>query len=304
MDLTDNKKQYLADIGLVVFAILQGAAFVAGKDALESITPMFLLAFRFGIAALFLYGFLFKKIGKLTKDDIIKGSIVGTVLFAAFAAQTYGLLFTTASKQGFLLTTYVVMVPFLYWFVHKKRPQLKAIVGSLITIVAIYLISLQGSLSLELGDSLTIFGAFLFAVHILSIEHFTKNMNVFKLAFIQIMVAWGWSMLTAFITEPIPVDMNGRVWASLLFLGIFSTFVCFTIQTVAQKYTSSSHASILMSMESVFAAILGVLLLGEMMSKSVVIGCGLIFIAVLIIELDIKRFGTVKSEDVPIKNVY
>jgi len=303
MRLNDSKKQYLADISLVVFAILQGAAFVAGKDALDSITPMFLLAYRFGIAALFLYGFLFKWIGKLTKEDVVKGVIVGTVLFSAFTAQTYGLLFTTASKQGFLLATYVVMVPFLYWLVHKKRPQLKVFVGSVITIIAIYLISLQGSLSLELGDALSLLGAFLFGVHILSIEYFTKHMNVFKLAFVQIMVALVWSLLTAFITEPIPVIMSGRVWYSLLFLGIFSTFVCFTIQTVAQKYTSSTHASIIMSMESVFAAILGVMLLGEIMTRNIIIGCCLIFIAVLVIELDIKPFGMRKSEDASIKDI-
>ncbi len=302
MVLTDSKKRYLADISLVAFAVLQGAAFVAGKDALVSITPMFLLAYRFGIATLFFYGFLSKRIGKLSKEDVVKGTAVGTVLFSAFAAQTYGLLFTTASKQGFLLSTYVVMVPFLYWLVHKKRPRLKAFVGSVITIAAIYIISMQGSLSLELGDALTLVGAFLFGVHILSIEHFTKNMNVFKLAFVQILVALVWSLLTAFITEPIPAMMTGRVWYSLLFLGVFSTFVCFTIQTVAQKYTSSSHASIIMSMESVFAAILGVVLLGETMTSNIIIGFGLIFIAVLVIELDIKPLGRHHSRETEIED--
>lgn len=303
MRLNDSKKQYLADISLVVFAVLQGAAFAAGKDALDIITPMFLLAFRFGIAALFLYGFCFKWIGKLTKEDVVKGVIVGTVLFSAFAAQTYGLQFTTASKQGFLLTTYVVMVPFLYWFVHKKRPQVKVFVGSAITIIAIYLISLQGSLALALGDALTLLGALLFGVHILSIEYFTKHMNAFKLAFVQITVAFAWSLLTAFITEPIPVITSGRVWYSIFFLGIFSTFVCFTIQTVAQKYTSSTHASIIMSTESVFAAILGVILLDEIMTSNIVLGCGLIFIAVLVIELDINPLGMRKVKDASLEDV-
>jgi len=264
---------------------------------------MFLLAFRFGIAALILYGFMFKWIGKLTKEDIKNGIIVGTVLFAAYAAQTYGLKYTTASKQGFMLTTYVVMVPFLYWLVHKKRPQLRVIVGSVITIVAIYLISLQETLSLELGDVLTLVGAFLFAAHILFLEHFTKHMNVFKLAFMQMVMAWFLSTTTAFLTEPIPFEISSRIWISLLFLGVFSTFICFTIQTVAQKYTSSSHASIIMSTESVFAAIMGVLILGEVMTKNVIVGCCMIFVAVLIIELDIKLFRKNKSEVISVENV-
>lgn len=303
MRLTDKKKQYFADIGLVVFAILQGAAFVAGKDALDSITPMFLLAFRFGIATLFLYGFMFKWIGKLTKEDVRNGIIVGTFLFAAYAAQTYGLKYTTASKQGFVLTTYVVIVPFLYWIVHKKRPQLRVIVGSVITIFAIYLISLQETLSLEIGDMLTLVGAFLFAAHILSLEHFTKHMNVFKLAFMQMVMACFLSTITAFLTEPIPLEISSRIWLSLLFLGVFSTFICFTIQTVAQKYTSSSHASIIMSTESVFAAIMGVLILGEVMTRNVIIGCCMIFTVVLVIELDVKLFKKNKSEEIPAKIV-
>ncbi|MBI9011717.1 MAG: DMT family transporter [Clostridiales bacterium] len=303
MRLTDKKKQYFADVSLVVFAILQGAAFVAGKDALNSITPMFLLAFRFGIAALILYGFMFKWIGKLTREDIKNGVVVGTVLFAAYAAQTYGLKYTTASKQGFMLTTYVVMVPFLYWLIHKKRPQIRVVVGSVITIVAIYLISLQETLSLEIGDVLTLVGAFLFAAHILFLEHFTKHMNVFKLAFMQMVMACFLSTTTALLTEPIPFEISSRIWLSLLFLGVFSTFICFTIQTVAQKYTSSSHASIIMSTESVFAAIMGVLILGEVMTKNVIIGCCMIFVAVLIIELDVKLFRKSKSEAIPVENV-
>ncbi len=239
----------------------------------------------------------------MSLNDIKKGAVVGTILFSAFASQTFGLLYTTASKQGFLLSTYVVFVPLLYWIINKSRPRLKAIVGSLITLVGIYMISLQGAVSLKFGDSLTLLGALLFAAHIISIEYFAKDMNVFKLSFIQIVVAGILATLTAFITEPIPIEMTGRTWMSLVFLGVFSTFVCFTIQTVAQKYTSSSHASIIMSSESVFAAILGIVLLGEVMTINVLIGCGLILVAVLVIEVEFKHKDNKIKKSISSKNV-
>lgn len=286
--LTNNQRKYLSDFGLLFVAVVWGGGFVAVKDALNTVTPMFLMAIRFVLAVLVLYVFFFKQIGKLSKEDIKKGSVVGTILFLAFAAQTYGLQFTTASKQGFLTATYVVMVPFIYWILYKKRPALKAFIGSFITIMGIGLISLQNSLTLNLGDSLTLLCAFLFAAHIISIEYYAKDMNVFKLSFVQLSVAAIWFVIIALFTEPIPSVLSSRATFAIVYLAIFSTFACFTIQTIAQKYTSSSHASIIMSLESVFAAVFGILLLNESMTFSIVIGCILIFFAILIIEVEFK----------------
>ncbi|GAU76842.1 DMT family transporter [Fusibacter sp. 3D3] len=296
--LSKNQQKYLSDLSLLFVAAVWGGGFVAVKDALNTVTPMFLMAIRFVLAALFLYLFLFKWIGKLSRADIKKGSVVGIILFLAFSAQTIGLQYTTASKQGFLTATYVVMVPFLSWVFYKKIPGIKALVGSLMTILGIGLISYQG-FSFNLGDGLTLLCALLFAAHILSIEHFAKDMSVIKLAFVQIAVAAVLFVIAAFVTEPIPISLSPRAWFAILYSAIFSTFLCFTVQTVAQKYTTSSHASIILSLESVFAAIFGVLLLKEHMSKMMLLGCGLIFIAILIVELNIsfKSKPKVLTED-------
>ncbi len=288
-NLTTKQKTYLSDLSLLFVAVVWGGGFVAVKDALDTMTPMFLMAMRFTLAAAVLYVFLFKWIGKMTMDDWKKGSVVGALLFLGFTFQTIGLQFTTASKQGFLTATYVVMVPLLYWIFYKKRPPVKAFVGSVVTIIGIAFISLQGSIALNLGDTLTLICAVFFGAHIISIEYFAKDMNVFKLAFIQIAVAAVLSIGAALIMEPIPVEVTPRAWIAIVYLAIFSTFLCFTVQTVAQKFTSSSHASILMALESVFAAILGILLLGEVMTTNILIGCALIFTAVLIIEVEFKK---------------
>ncbi|MBF4692866.1 DMT family transporter [Fusibacter ferrireducens] len=296
--LSKNQQKYLSDLSLLFVAAVWGGGFVAVKDALNTVTPMFLMAIRFVLATLFLYMFLFKWIGKLSLQDIKKGSVVGIILFLAFSAQTVGLQYTLASKQGFLTATYVVMVPFLSWIFYKKMPGVKAFLGSLITVAGIGLISFQGTSSfvLNIGDGLTLLCALLFAMHILSIEYFAKDMAVIKLAFVQIAVAAILFVITAFITEPIPVSLSPRAWFAIVYLAMFSTFLCFTVQTVAQKFTTSSHASIILSLESVFAALFGVILLKEHMSKMMLVGCGLIFIAILMVELNFSSKSKLKVQ--------
>ncbi len=281
-----NMQKYLSDISLFFVAIVWGGGFVIIKDTLTTVTPMLLISLRFIMASIIMYLILNKKIGKITKEDLKKGSIVGFILYLAFATQTYGLQFTTASKQGFLTAVYVAIVPFLYWILYKKMPKFRVFLGSALTIIGIGLISLHGSLSMNKGDLLTLLCALFFAMHIISIEYFAKDMNVYKLAFVQIAVAAVFSTISAIATEPIVLTLSPKAWFSILFLAVFSTFLCFTVQTIAQKYTTSSHASIIMSLESVFAAIFGVLLLHEVMTPLMIIGCILIFSAILIIEVD------------------
>lgn len=295
MNRLHDKKKYIADLSLLFVAAVWGGGFVAVKDALNTLTPMFLMTMRFVLASIILYSFLHRKIGKVNKDDFKKGSIVGTILFLAFAAQTYGLQFTTASKQGFLTATYVVIVPLLYWLLYRKPPKMKTFIGSFLTIVGIAFISLESSLILNIGDLLTLVCAVFFAAHIISIEYFAKDMNVYKLAFVQIFVAAIWCIGLAFMTEPIPVSLSARAWLAIVYLATFSTFACFTIQTIAQKYTSSSHTSIILSLESVFAAVLGILILKEKMTSIILLGCALIFIAILIVEVDLDVIKNLKK---------
>lgn len=288
-NISIKKKQYLSDVSLLFVAAVWGGGFVAVKDALDTMTPLYLMSFRFILAVAIMYIFLHKKIGKMSKSDLKNGSVVGFILFLAFASQTFGLQYTTASKQGFLTATYVVMVPLLYWILYKKRPSTKAFVGSVITIIGIALVSLQKDLAFNYGDALTLLCALLFAAHIISLEYYTKKMDVLKLSFLQLAVAAVLFTVSAFVFEPMPVVVTPRAWYAIVYLAIFSTFACFTVQTIAQKHTSSSHASIIMSLESVFAAVFGVLLLGEILTPTMLIGCGLIFIAILLIEVEFKK---------------
>ncbi len=295
MEKKGFKKSLLADLSLLVVAFVWGGGFVAVKDALNTLSPMLLMAFRFTIASAIIYVFFRKKIGAITKGDLKGGSVVGLMLFAAFALQTIGLQYTTASKQGFLTAIYVVFVPLLYWLFYRKAPARKVFIASSLAIVGIGLISLNSGFSVNLGDGLTLGCAVFFALHILSIEYFSKDMNGFKLAFLQMAVAAVLCIAMALLTEPVRLALNQREWTAVLYLAVFSTFACFTIQTVAQRYTSSAHASLIMSLESVFAALLGVLLLGEVMTVKIVIGSVLVFAAILLIEVNWSKKKTIEE---------
>lgn len=290
-----RKMALLSDFALLIVAALWGGGFVVVKDALDLITPMYLMSMRFILASIVLYIFLHKKIGKISRSDLRDGSIVGCLLYLAFAAQTVGLQYTTASKQGFLTATYVVMVPIIHYFIYKKKPSKTVVISSVLAIIGIGLVSLNGELTINIGDMLTLLCAVFFAGHIISIEYFAKNMNVFKLSFLQIAIAAILFTLTALATETMPEEVASRSWLLLAYMAVFSTFLCFTIQTIAQKFTSSSHASLILSLESVFAAIFGVLLLKEKMTSMMLIGSIIIFMAILLIEGDFTFLNKTKN---------
>lgn len=283
--MNNRKKQLLSDMTLILVAFLWGGGFVAVKDTLNSMGPMSLNFFRFLIAVITMRIFLFKKIGKITKNDLKGGLAVGILLYLGYASQTIGLQYTTVSKQGFVTATYVVMVPFLYWIIHRKRPLLREFLASFATIIGVGLISLNQVGGFNLGDGLTLVCALFFALHILFIEIFTKDMDALKLAYLQMLIACILFLGTALVKEPLSFDLSGRVWGSLIYLGVFSSFLCLTLQTTAQKYTPSSHVSIFLSTESLFAAALGVLLLGETLTLRIIIGGSVILGAILLVEL-------------------
>ncbi len=286
MEKSDKKKQFLADFGLLIVAAVWGGGFIAVKDALDTMSPFLLMAYRFTIAAMIVYIFFKRKMGKITKEDFKGGFYIGLVLFIAFAFQTIGLKYTTASKQGFLTAIYCVLVPIMYWIVYKKIPGIKVFIGSILTIIGIYLVSMHEAISFSIGDGLTLICAIFFAIHILLLEYYTKKIDVFKLTFLQLAVAAIFGLIFSFIFEVPRIDISSRELFAIVYLAFFSTFICYVLQTLCQKYTPSSHASIIMSLESVFAAIFGVLLLNEVMTPLMIVGCAIIFLAILITEVD------------------
>lgn len=282
-----TKKQALfADLGLVAVAFVWGSGFVASKNALDSMSPMMLMAVRFTVAAL-LSGFIFRKnLKTVSKETIKAGCVIGFFLFTAFAAQMIGLQYMLAGKQAFLTGTNVIMVPFIFWAVKKQQPDQYNFVAAFIMLLGLALLTIDFSAGFTLnpGDALTLLCAFLYACHIVVVGIYSKEHDPIALTVIQLgfaaLVSLAYVIIFGEFTLAIPLAglFNG------LYLGVFCTFLAFLGQTVAQKYTNSTHAAIILSLEAVFGSLLSILILGDNFTFTMFLGCLIIFLGILTAE--------------------
>ncbi len=299
MEMLDKKKILLADLALLIVAIIWGGGFIITKNALNSVTPLYLTALRFWVAFFIIATIFIKKFKDITLDDIKGGTIVGIFLYMGFATQTIGIQFTTAGKSAFLTGTGVVMVPFLYWIIFKEKPDKFSTIGAIICFIGITALTLDEKIStIGLGDSLTLSCALFFACHIVSTGFYVRKMDMRILTSLQFLVVAILSTITAVFYEKMPMDMSINSWVSILFLGLFSTCVAFFLQTVGQKYTSSTHVAIILSMESVFGTIFSAIFLKESLSINMILGCVSILIAIITVETRWEFMKNKKNKNV------
>ncbi|QZY54996.1 DMT family transporter [Crassaminicella profunda] len=302
LEKASNKKiSVYADLSLLLVAMIWGGGFIVMKDTLHILKPFYMNALRFSVASITLGIIFWKKTIKITKKDLKYGTIVGIFLWIAFITQTIGLQYTTVSKSAFLTGTNVVIVPFLVWIITKKHPDWYALMGAFLCAIGIGLLTLQGSLSIGIGDGLTLLCAIFFAAHITSVGHFAEGMDPINLATIQMAVTGILSIIGAVILEPVPKFTGNAVdlIISLSYMTFVSTMGAFFIQNVAQKYTTSTHAAIILSLESVFGTIFGVMLMGDLLNIRMVLGCILIFCAIIIAETKLSfLFPQKKTKEV------
>lgn len=296
-NIKNKKRLVLADLALFLVAIIWGGGFIVIKDSLSIITPLFLMAIRFGLAAVVVGLVFHKRLKRISRTDMTSGGVVGVFLFLAFAVQTIGLQYTDASTQAFLTATNVVFVPFISFFWLKTKPDVNSVVGSVLTLIGIGFITLSNGFSMGLGDSLSLLGAVFFALHFISIGYFAPEMDTVVLSFVQIAVAAVAMTIVAFVFEPLPSALPLKFWMGIGYQVIFATVGCLLIQNAAQKYTTTTHASIIVSLEAVFATIFGILLLGENLTLNKVIGFTCVFAAILLIESNIELFGSKSNKD-------
>lgn len=280
----ENKKTLYADASLLLVAIIWGSGFVVTKNALDYVTPYYLLSYRFIISTVLLSIIMFKKIKKASIKDIKAGVIIGLILFAGFATQTVGLQYTEAGKQAFITATNVVMVPFIYWAISKKRPDKFDLAAAFLCLVGIGVFSLNSDLTMGYGDFLTLLCAVMFAFHISSTGYFAKESDPYVISVVQLGTAGILSLIFALLFEGTEINIQGETIIPILYLAIFSTMLAFLIQTVSQKYTSSTHAAIILSLEAVFGSTFAIIFLKEPLTIRFLIGCMAILISVITSE--------------------
>lgn len=293
--MANTQNSRLGRLSLLGATLIWGSSFIILKSTLDSVPTLWVLAFRFTGAALLMALIGIKELRKLDLQYLKRGLGLGTALFAAYTLQTFGLEYTTPGKNAFLTATYCVIVPFMWWFFTKKRPDAYNISAALICICGMALVSLDGGLSLGLGDALTIFCGFFYALHIILTARAVEGRSPVLLSMLQFAVAGLWCWISAPLVSAFPQGVPASAWWSIAYLCFICTGICFLLQTIGQKHTPPQTASIILTLESVFGTLLSVIFYHEQLSFKTVTGFVLIFIAVLISE---TKLSFIKSRKV------
>lgn len=271
---------------LMAAALLWGLGFVAQRDGMSHIGPFSYSALRFGIGVISLTPVYFmtrrmeKKIAVTRKTVLLAGLWVGLFLFLAVSAQQIGLKTSTAAKAGFITSLYMILVPVFGLFLgHKTRQTVWISIA--FALAGVYLMAVKGNFQIVPGDLWILLCAFLWAVHFLFIAHYSSRVGAIRLSMMQFFLCAVLSTIVAVFTEPlIPAKLQPAL-PSLLYGGIGAVGIAYTLHVVALKDANPAYASLILSTESVFAAIGGWLILGESMSPRQLIGAVLILAAVL-----------------------
>ncbi|MDP3177429.1 MAG: DMT family transporter [Spirochaetaceae bacterium] len=280
-----------SDAILLLTAVIWGFAFTAQRLGMEHIGPYAFNAVRFALGSLSLLPLLLARRGAAARFPAEGGprprragraAIVGIVLFAGSSLQQAGLVTTTAGNAGFITCLYVVLVPLLGAFVGRKS-GLRIWVGAIIALVGLYILSIGAGFVMAKGDLLELAGSFFWAIHILIVARFAAKMDAIELAIGQFAVCSALSLACALATEPTPFAGTLAAAVPILYGGIMSTGVAFTLQIVAQRKAHPAHASIILSMEALFAGVGGVILLGESLTIRLIAG-GLLMLAGMIVS--------------------
>ncbi len=289
--LDKTKTVFLANFGLLIMAIVWGFGFIVTKDSIEAVTPMQIMVFRFTIGAIGLILIFHKRLKNIDRSALKQGIILGVLVFFSYGLQTVGIKYTSASNNAFLTTIYVIIMPWLVYFTTKQKPSRTTIIASVMTFIGVGLMSITSNFQINIGDILTVIGAVIFGFHMLQLSVYTQKTDPIILAILQLSVTAILSNITSFIIDP-PMNLS-LLWSTskgaILYLGVVNTLFTFLLQTVCQKYTSPVSASLIMSLESVFAGFFSYFILGERLSTKALIGAALIFIAIVVAQLEIYQ---------------
>ena len=299
-------KKWLAIGALILVTVIWGGGFVASDMALESMKPFQIMMVRFLLASV-LMGVISwgqRKGEEKLKDRsgaIKAGVLMGVTLFMGFAFQIIGLQYTTPSKNAFLTALNVVIVPFIAFVILKKKIGAKGIIGAVMSVLGVGLLSLNGNFTVSLGDGLTLLCAVGFAFQIFFTSEFVKKYPASVLNMVQMFTAFVLSAISLVIFGENDFQVTTQGWLSVLYLGVISTTVCYLLQTACQKYVDETKAAIVLSMESVFGTIFSIIILHEVITLRMVIGCAIILAAVIISNLS-ETEGEAKDEEIQCSN--
>jgi len=291
-------KNLKGNLILMITAIIWGVSFVSQSVGMDFIGPCTFNGIRTLLGAVVLIPFIlfsdkknnFRKMTEKEKHDLILGGITcGVLLCIASTIQTLGIKYTTTAKSGFITAMYIIFVPFTGFFM-KKKVGIVTYAGALIALAGLYMLCMSGeSLNINIGDILTLVCAIFFTFHILAVDYFSARVNGVKLACLQFFVSGIINIILMLILEKPDFTIVKSCWMPILYSGIMSCGMGYTLQIIGQKYTDPTPAAIIMSMEAVFAALAGFVLLNESLEPIQILGCIVMFAAILIVQIPPKK---------------
>jgi len=276
----------LAKPMLFAAAIIWGTSFFIMKNTLDVLPVFFLLAIRFTAGAALLALVSWRRWKHFTPDYLWRGAVMGGFLFLAYSVQTFGLNLTTPSKNAFLTAVYCVIVPFLAWAVVKTKPDRYNIAAALLCVTGVGLVSLNDQLSINTGDLLTLVCALFYASHIVAVAKVSPGKDITLLTVLQFAFTALFAWIGGACTETFPVGAaaDPAVFLSMAYLCVMATTVALLFQNVGQVWSDPASASVILSLESVFGVLSSVVFYGDPVTARLMMGFGLIFIAVVCSE--------------------
>jgi len=274
-----------AESYLLATTLIWGGTFVAMKIGLEDMSAMLLIAIRFGIAAVLLLLIFSRKIFPVPSSAVLKGGVLGFLLFLGFVAQTVGLNYTTASKSAFITSMMVVFTPLFQLIIERRAPTLGNILGVLVVCIGLWLLTSPTGSVFNMGDALTLGCAVMFGLYLVYLDIVSKEFSALQLTFLQVATCavLAWSIVGA--TGSSDLTFSGESLTALAYLTLLATLVTTLVQTRYQKDTTPTRAAVIFSVEPVLAAIYAYFLLNERIGEAGVLGGGLIVVGILISEI-------------------
>ena len=292
-----DRKSLRGSLLLLLGSVIWGAAFVAQRVGMDHMGPYTFNGIRMLLAWLVMVPVTLVFEGKARqkpdwqtpdpKEQRLAGVLCGALLFIATSLQQMGLVTTTAGKAGFITALYVVLVPVAAWLLFRKNPGKIIWLAVIIAVAALWLLCMPagGGFRLQGGDLLVLGCAVCFTFQILCVDHYAPRVSGVRLARDEFLVTGGLSMLIALATETITWEGVREAMIPILYAGVMSGAVGYTLQVLGQRDTDPTVASILMCLEAVFATLTGVIILGERMTPREFAGCVLMFSAVILAQL-------------------
>ena len=282
-----------SDLILILTATIWGLAFVAQRIGMEYVGPFTFNGLRFVLGSISLLPVIFltrKSTSWENNTGLVRsGTIAGIVLFFAISLQQVGLVYTTAGKAGFITGLYVVFVPIFAFLFKQGKTSTATWFGAILACIGMYLLSVTKNMDINKGDVLVLLSGICFAFHLIIIGKMTNKFNTTWLSLFQCVVCSILSLIVAAIFETFIIADILSITLPLIYGGVFSVGIAYSLQIYGQKNSLASHAAIILSLEAVVAALGGWIILNEVLSGRGIFGCTLMFAGMLISQLFTKK---------------